>query len=67
LGLRQNWQDSDDLAMLFQGSYTTDFYRRLRDALHDEVRAGTPDQPRWADLAAEESSHRSAAPLVAAD
>ncbi len=66
LGLRQNWQDSDDLAMLFQGSYTTDFYRRLRDALHDDVRAGTRDLARWSSLTAEEGLHRSVAPLVAA-
>ncbi len=66
LGLRQNWQDSDDLAMLFQGSYTTDFYRRLRDALHDDVRRGSPDVLRWEALESEERLHRSAAPLVSA-
>jgi anaerobic magnesium-protoporphyrin IX monomethyl ester cyclase len=66
LGLRQNWQDSDDLAMLFQGSYTTDFYRRLRDALHDDVRSGSPDVMRWEALESEERLHRSAAPLVSA-
>lgn len=37
LGAKQNWSDSDDLAMMFQGSYTTGFYRKLRDALHLEV------------------------------
>jgi anaerobic magnesium-protoporphyrin IX monomethyl ester cyclase len=66
LGLRQNWQDSDDLAMLFQGTYTTNFYRRLRDALHDDVRAGTPDYAQWTELASMEHLHRSVAPLVAA-
>ena len=65
LGLRQNWQDSDELAMLFQGSYTTDFYRRLRDTLHDDVRAAVPGAGQWALLAAEQDLHRSAAPLVA--
>lgn len=37
LGPKKNWEDSDDLAMMFQGPYRGDFYRALRDALHREV------------------------------
>jgi radical SAM superfamily enzyme YgiQ (UPF0313 family) len=37
LGARRNWLESDDLAMMFQGAYTTRFYRLLRDTLHLEV------------------------------
>ena len=37
LGAKQNWSDSDDLAMIFRGTYSSDFYRLLRDALHLEV------------------------------
>jgi radical SAM superfamily enzyme YgiQ (UPF0313 family) len=37
LGAKQNWEDSDDLAMMFQGAYTSEFYRAVRDALHAEV------------------------------
>jgi radical SAM superfamily enzyme YgiQ (UPF0313 family) len=37
LGAKKNWEDSDDLAMMFQGAYRSDFYRALRDALHQEV------------------------------
>ena len=37
LGPKKNWSDSDDLAMMFQGSYTSEFYKALRDALHLEV------------------------------
>jgi anaerobic magnesium-protoporphyrin IX monomethyl ester cyclase len=37
LGSKKNWVDSDDLAMIFKGSYTREFYRALRDALHAEV------------------------------
>jgi radical SAM superfamily enzyme YgiQ (UPF0313 family) len=37
LGEKRNWCDSDDLAMMFRGTYTTEFYRLLRDALHLEV------------------------------
>jgi anaerobic magnesium-protoporphyrin IX monomethyl ester cyclase len=65
LGRRQNWRHTDDLAMLFHGTYTTPFYRRVRDALHHEVRAGVVDDPRWAALAHDEPGHRSAEPLVA--
>jgi anaerobic magnesium-protoporphyrin IX monomethyl ester cyclase len=65
LGRRQNWRHTDDLAMLFHGTYTTPFYRRVRDALHHEVRAGVVDDLRWAALAHDEPGHRSAEPLVA--
>ena len=37
LGVKKNWEDSDDLAMMFQGAYRSEFYRALRDALHAEV------------------------------
>ena len=67
LGLRKNWHDTDDLAMLFRGTYTTAFYRILRDALHDEVRTGTADDMRWAALARDEWTFRSPGPLVAAN
>jgi anaerobic magnesium-protoporphyrin IX monomethyl ester cyclase len=36
---KANWSDSDDLAMMFQGAYSTDFYREIRDLLHQEVNA----------------------------
>ncbi|MGH7616136.1 MAG: B12-binding domain-containing radical SAM protein [Gemmatimonadaceae bacterium] len=65
LGLRTNWVDSDDLAMLFQGTYTTAFYRRLRDALHEEVRPAVSGNA-WATLARDERTHRSAEPFVVA-
>ena len=37
LGAKKNWSDSDDLAMMFQGTYSSDFYRALRDAVHLEA------------------------------
>jgi radical SAM superfamily enzyme YgiQ (UPF0313 family) len=40
LGTKENWSDSDDLDMMFQGAFTTDLYRALADALHLEVREG---------------------------
>jgi radical SAM superfamily enzyme YgiQ (UPF0313 family) len=37
LGSKQNWSDSGDLSMMFQGTYTSEFYAALHDALHFEV------------------------------
>jgi anaerobic magnesium-protoporphyrin IX monomethyl ester cyclase len=37
LGPKTHWQDSDDLAMMFQGTYSSEFYRAVRDLLHDQV------------------------------
>jgi anaerobic magnesium-protoporphyrin IX monomethyl ester cyclase len=39
LGSRQNWLDSDDLAMLYHGPFSTAFYRVLHRRLHREFRA----------------------------
>ena len=51
LGTKQNWTDSGDLAMMFRGAYTGEFYRALHDALHAEVdswRNGADHVPRSA-------------------
>lgn len=37
LGKKRNWTDSDDLCIMFNAAYNTDFYRAVRDALHAEV------------------------------
>lgn len=37
LGEKTNWSDSEDLAMMFQGTYTNEFYRALHDALHAQI------------------------------
>lgn len=37
LGRKRNWTDSDDLCTIFIASYTDEFYRALRNALHAEV------------------------------
>lgn len=46
LGSKQNWTDSSDLAMLYEGPFSTAFYRRLHRVVHKEqlVRRG------WADV-----------------
>jgi anaerobic magnesium-protoporphyrin IX monomethyl ester cyclase len=40
LGRKSNWSDSADMAMMFRGEYSSEFYRALADALHAEVRGG---------------------------
>lgn len=51
LGDQDHWQDSNDLAMMFQGAYQTPFYRHLHRLLHQELRlrqrlrAGDAAQP----------------------
>ena len=37
LGRKANWSESGDLSMMFQGAFSSDFYRALADALHLEV------------------------------
>lgn len=65
LGTRRNWRDTDELAMLFQGTFVTAFYRMVRDALHAEAASGAGDDRRWRDLARRAATHRSATPLRA--
>ncbi|NRB84436.1 MAG: B12-binding domain-containing radical SAM protein [Winogradskyella sp.] len=38
LKLKANWIDSDDLAMMFKGTYSTKFYRKLQRYVHKEFR-----------------------------
>jgi len=73
LGRKTHWQDSNDLEMMFQGTYTSDFYRRVRDLLHDQVSLDSPDSARngmerrharrtlnrhWRELLSQEQRHR---------
>ncbi len=37
LGEKTHWQDSNDLAMMFQGTYQTPFYRKLRQVVHRDL------------------------------
>jgi anaerobic magnesium-protoporphyrin IX monomethyl ester cyclase len=51
LGAKTNWVDSNDLAMMFQGTYQSPFYRTLHRVLHADLElrqrihavAGPPD------------------------
>jgi anaerobic magnesium-protoporphyrin IX monomethyl ester cyclase len=54
LGDKTHWQESNDLEMMFHGTYASEFYRAVRELLHDQVdaqRLPAPDQAaerRWA-------------------
>ncbi len=37
LGPKRNWSESGDLSMMFHGTYTSEFYAALHEALHLEV------------------------------
>ena len=79
LGDKTRWDDSGDLAMMFQGTYNSAFYRAVRDLLHLQVEveklklAATADgyrrarsalQQQWASLIAGEGQYRT--PLLVA-
>jgi anaerobic magnesium-protoporphyrin IX monomethyl ester cyclase len=46
LGERANWIDSQDLAMLYQGPFRTEFYRQLHTVVHKDYRS----RKTWRDL-----------------
>jgi radical SAM superfamily enzyme YgiQ (UPF0313 family) len=60
LGTKTHWNESNDLEMMFAGTYHSDFYRKVRNLLHDEVtRPGSIDvSERWEELLASELHYR---------
>ena len=60
LGYKRNWRESNDLDMMFAGTYRSEFYRIVRNLLHDQVSDGwsTHMEKRWDDLIALESLYR---------
>ena len=46
LGTKTHWQESDDLEMMFHGTYRSEFYRAVRELLHDQVSAEQRYAPR---------------------
>ena len=76
---KDHWEESDDLAMMFQGTYQTPFYRHLHALLHRDLtvrqQLQTADNPEilrdldelnrdWFVLGQMESRYRSANPTV---
>lgn len=80
LGRKTHWRDSNDLAMMFRGAYDSDFYRSMRDLLHQQVNlrqsrdilpaarrseAHAQLETRWNALFAHEAEHRTERPTPA--
>jgi anaerobic magnesium-protoporphyrin IX monomethyl ester cyclase len=73
LRAKTHWHESNDLDMMFQGTYTSDFYRAVRNLMHDQValqtsearllpeheRAADAIEQRWQELLRNESKYRS--------
>jgi anaerobic magnesium-protoporphyrin IX monomethyl ester cyclase len=66
LQAKTHWQQSNDLDMMFHGTYQTQFYHAVRDLLHAQVEAQRnpaavgPLQRRWDALLADEQQYRNA-------
>jgi anaerobic magnesium-protoporphyrin IX monomethyl ester cyclase len=60
LGDKRHWNESNDLEMMFHGTYTSDFYRAVRNLLHDQVNhPGAPELAnRWNELIEREEEYR---------
>jgi anaerobic magnesium-protoporphyrin IX monomethyl ester cyclase len=60
LGEKRHWQESNDLEMMFAGTYRSEFYRAVRNLLHDQVtHPGAHDvEQRWARLIENERAWR---------
>jgi len=77
---KTHWHESNDLDMMFHGTYVSDFYRVVRDLLHDQVALQTADAPlpsnheggadtieqRWQELSRNEAKYRSSSQESAA-
>jgi len=77
---KTHWQESNDLDMMFQGTYTSDFYRTVRNLLHDQIVLQTADaqrlpeyeraahavEQRWQELLRNELKYRSSSQKPAA-
>jgi anaerobic magnesium-protoporphyrin IX monomethyl ester cyclase len=62
LGRKQNWDDSADLAMMYEGPFPTGFYRALHGLVHAEFRARrAPRRPSLRSFASR-FRHRATAP-----
>jgi anaerobic magnesium-protoporphyrin IX monomethyl ester cyclase len=80
LRAKTHWQESNDLDMMFQGTYTSDFYRVVRNLLHDQISLQTAEIPllpeheraadaieqRWQELLRNELKYRSSSQKSAA-
>ncbi len=72
---KTHWHESKDLDMMFHGTYTSEFYRAIRDLLHEQISLQSDEHrgsaahtvaaealgQRWEDLLAAEGQYRSPA------
>jgi len=60
LGPKTHWDESNDLDMMFAGTYRSEFYRNVRDLLHAAVAAHPSPAllQRWNDLVSREAHFR---------
>jgi anaerobic magnesium-protoporphyrin IX monomethyl ester cyclase len=59
LGEKRNWDESNDLEMMFCGTYRSEFYRNVRNLLHDQVAEGPEAvRCRWDELVSGEGQFR---------
>jgi anaerobic magnesium-protoporphyrin IX monomethyl ester cyclase len=77
---KTRWKESNDLEMMFHGTYTSEFYRSVRNLLHDQVSLQTPAnqynadresgerklESRWDDLLSREVHYRTPSDVVTA-
>jgi anaerobic magnesium-protoporphyrin IX monomethyl ester cyclase len=77
---KTHWHESNDLDMMFHGTYTSDFYRTVRNLLHDQVALQSADaqrlpeyeravdavERRWQELLRNELKYRSSSQQSAA-
>jgi anaerobic magnesium-protoporphyrin IX monomethyl ester cyclase len=80
LRAKTHWQESNDLEMMFHGTYTSEFYRVVRNLLHDQVSlqtaaasgsvehhgAANAIDRRWQELLTDELKYRSPSEYSAA-
>ena len=80
LRAKTHWQESNDLDMMFHGTYTSDFYRAVCNLLHDQVSLQTASASgsldhgsaakaidrRWQELLSDELKYRSPSEYSAA-
>jgi anaerobic magnesium-protoporphyrin IX monomethyl ester cyclase len=80
LGRKTHWQESADLEMMFHGTYRSEFYRAIRDLLHERVALESFNTPReraryqsargvlerrWQELLSSEGAYRNACAVAA--
>jgi len=60
LGTKRNWDQSNDLDMMFFGTYRSEFYRSVRNLLHDQLTQGQSPavRRRWDELVSGEAQFR---------